>query len=526
MSSRVARLDLVLAIDPEAMPRSEALRRDVERRVLPQILEHCEAEVHQRFGPTAILGLRQLTVTWALEESELSERTHLASLGQALAEELMEQVHRQSEPHRQAAVVLFRSETHRRAVLLKERVESGGADAWYHPHQPKEPFREWLPEGARAVRELLTELKVLRVSGPVARSLSQQTLRELAELVPPSEWPTDFLAALPVQALQPGESGNLPPASRDWLEMMIEAGGHSGPTQAVDLAEEERGGLESGLAQAAMDSGPEPNSSVQEVSAGPSKASTLQAEASLPASGSSRQSKHLAHAQRDNLPLPEPSQAPPAIRMGAAESPDPQGPQSLGMAMLGTRFAGLFYLVQLIQRLELAEALWQVGAREGLVLAHTAALLIGEGEAPVLSVFGGQRLGEPLPPCPALEDWALEELGTQLARSVGVALRPLAQDWGAKSKGAPPIQRLLGLCAGALSYHFRSRMDLDARVPELPWLVQRGRLMLPEERLIVAMPMSAVDLDLRRAGLDQNPGWVPWLKRRVELVFEGGEDPW
>jgi hypothetical protein len=34
------------------------------------------------------------------------------------------------------------------------------------------------------------------------------------------------------------------------------------------------------------------------------------------------------------------------------------------------------------------------------------------------------------------------------------------------------------------------------------------------------MPMEAIDIDLRRAGLDLDPGFLPWLGRKVEFVFE------
>ncbi len=34
-------------------------------------------------------------------------------------------------------------------------------------------------------------------------------------------------------------------------------------------------------------------------------------------------------------------------------------------------------------------------------------------------------------------------------------------------------------------------------------------------------PIS-VDLAVRRAGLDRDPGWVPWLEKRVRFAF--GED--
>jgi hypothetical protein len=38
------------------------------------------------------------------------------------------------------------------------------------------------------------------------------------------------------------------------------------------------------------------------------------------------------------------------------------------------------------------------------------------------------------------------------------------------------------------------------------------------------MSMKAIDVRIRRAGIDQNPGYLPWLKRKVLQIFEEDED--
>jgi hypothetical protein len=37
--------------------------------------------------------------------------------------------------------------------------------------------------------------------------------------------------------------------------------------------------------------------------------------------------------------------------------------------------------------------------------------------------------------------------------------------------------------------------------------------------MTIRLPMERVDLDVRRAGLDRDPGWVPWLGRCVRFEF-------
>jgi hypothetical protein len=41
--------------------------------------------------------------------------------------------------------------------------------------------------------------------------------------------------------------------------------------------------------------------------------------------------------------------------------------------------------------------------------------------------------------------------------------------------------------------------------------------------MTVTLPMARVDRRVRRAGLDADPGWVPWLRRHVRIGFRENE---
>jgi hypothetical protein len=47
-----------------------------------------------------------------------------------------------------------------------------------------------------------------------------------------------------------------------------------------------------------------------------------------------------------------------------------------------------------------------------------------------------------------------------------------------------------------------------------------ARIELKSENVTVLMPMEQINLNLRRAGLDRNPGWVPWSQKIVRFEFE------
>ena len=57
------------------------------------------------------------------------------------------------------------------------------------------------------------------------------------------------------------------------------------------------------------------------------------------------------------------------------------------------------------------------------------------------------------------------------------------------------------------------------------YLAISGHVELKPEAMTVVLPMARIDLAVRRAALDRDAGWVPWLRRtvRIEFVPEGGE---
>ena len=72
---------------------------------------------------------------------------------------------------------------------------------------------------------------------------------------------------------------------------------------------------------------------------------------------------------------------------------------------------------------------------------------------------------------------------------------------------------LLAMVAGAPSLLF------TARCSELT-LARPARIRITGERIDVIFGPASVDLNVRRAGLDRDPGWLPWLRRRVRFIYE------
>jgi hypothetical protein len=71
-------------------------------------------------------------------------------------------------------------------------------------------------------------------------------------------------------------------------------------------------------------------------------------------------------------------------------------------------------------------------------------------------------------------------------------------------------------------FHTRLMAHGDAEATGLVarYLAVPARVVLAPEAMTILLPMDRIDLALRRAGLDRDPGWVPWLRRTVRFEFE------
>jgi hypothetical protein len=126
--------------------------------------------------------------------------------------------------------------------------------------------------------------------------------------------------------------------------------------------------------------------------------------------------------------------------------------------------------------------------------------------------------------------WLLTELGRLLlpgCPATDPALAALAGlDPAAVTRTLPAAPgEVRSLQAHALRWATAVRQRLDRPGQDagevLDWLARRpGRLLIEPGWTDLILPLEAVDLDIRRAGLDIDPGWLPWLGRVVRYRYE------
>ena len=69
----------------------------------------------------------------------------------------------------------------------------------------------------------------------------------------------------------------------------------------------------------------------------------------------------------------------------------------------------------------------------------------------------------------------------------------------------------------------RQYLRRTARIGPYSLVCRPGRLTFTETHIDVMFRLDRVDIRVRRAGLDVDPGWVPWLDRVVHFHYVGDE---
>jgi hypothetical protein len=148
-----------------------------------------------------------------------------------------------------------------------------------------------------------------------------------------------------------------------------------------------------------------------------------------------------------------------------------------------TEYGGLFFVVTIMERLGIAD--W--------LAAESAAL-----------------------------DWNLPSLILRaIAQRVAAsALDPVLAAIGEAPEGPPDQTQLF---VRDWVRRVRRHARLSARIGLRSLICRPGRLSFTETHIDVFFRLDVVDMRVRRAGLDIDPGWTPWLGRVVRYHYVGGE---
>lgn len=215
-------------------------------------------------------------------------------------------------------------------------------------------------------------------------------------------------------------------------------------------------------------------------------------------------------ARASHAPLPEPARAAAPARLFLP-------PTFLASPTEGawSRCGGLLFLVPLLTHLELASFLAQhppyAACAFPLHLLHDLAARLGAPpDDPLLLALGAPPAA--LPTTSFIEPAAF-------ARVAGPPPRALLD---APPRAAlPPAQRALAAFRSAARRFVRRRANTGLA----SMILRPARVHFTRTHLDLTLDLRRVHLGLRRAGLDLDPGYVPWLGRVIHLHYRPGEEP-
>jgi hypothetical protein len=562
--------------------------RSASERMVRATLERC-GEILEARHPGRVVIVRSLPLRWRADESLLEDSEAVEELAQAAASsiERMAVSNVTADHSAKAPGVIFEDEAQLRASHLVALVR--GAPLWFHAFLEERDTRSALgylalPEHRelawsvllRLAREdalaevlanipsLATEVfaAALGVGSPYAQARSDELLADLAD---------------------PRIAAELIGMSARWPQLSTVA-------QLLALRVH---------AAVMMDTTPESQEAVMLASTiansmnrDAAMRSVIAPEAAAEARERVKRAKQL-DIQEEQLATAEPPETP--------EEAEQEAPE-----LVWTGCAGIFYLLERMQELDIPESLWKVCLPEGEVLAAAMSALLGDAFAddPAPRLFGGVDTVE----CPTISPEQLEEIAAATCASLAAALprrqlaeippcslaliehgpdrllvasaegspfvffawpandasaivqglRAFLQAWSSKGvvttapalaglDGSGRVQppragepkpvplfvpeadsavaaALLSIVAGAPCLLFAERAGTAGdREAFLQRIALRAKVATTSAEMQVVLRAEDVDDQVRRAGLDRDPGWLPWLQRTVRFLYEDGE---
>jgi hypothetical protein len=642
--------ELGLRIKTDLAGKDAELRRsaeDLTRAVLGRIADLVEAR-----APGRVIRVRALPIRWRLDpgmltgpdngraadsaENAAAIRAEIEELAAALVRDLDARLPAPDDrPHDEADLVVFADEAHHLAASLASRAR--GEQPWYQA------------EAARAAQPLAA------LAAPGRSELARAVLADLARM--------GHIEAM-LAAAEPAVIAELAVSLGVAVDFRGEALRATAPNAPMFQAAP--GALDAAVTMRALlrhawmhpRAIAAPFASVApDVPEGPRAAPHVPPTAPTPdaraAAAAARTGTHADRSPSPEAPRAVSRDGSPTPPAAATASRDASSPVNAAVdrrtepSGIATAYAGLFYLLNPILELELAEALWRACLPEGRILGHAAAALLGEHRDPAPAVIAGTQLehfpdasadqddeldpdpeviaGASLDRFPAASADAHDELDPAtvtagldrfpdvsaeqhaelavaiagaLARALprrGLAELPLVEitlagtgagrllvacaagspfalfAWPAATGGdaarglaafldawpaaapvvghgaaaaldprgrvrplaapgpapfvpdlpSPHAAALLAQVLGAPCQLMASRIDTDP----LPPAALRSRLASPGtihargDRLEIVLAASSIDLAIRSAGLDRDPGWCAWLERDVRIHF-------
>lgn len=531
---RVGSLDLKLVAPAALQSGAAALRRGAEETLIPAVLRAMERRLTQTHGERAVIRVRSIDIRLKLNPSDLASSQRAEALGEDIAEQLLGQatIETASARSRQtgAAVRIWKDARQLTASRL-----AAAALREIGPEDTKEAFDDlWRAVTRNSPADIalvLRELADVQELFPVLDRLPLAALATLARSV------TALAPSVVVRAIDRAivrRKRTSEPAGEPWFEAEPQTFSEAVPADAESgssAPEAPHRRVGSGTAEggaprrkALPKAGRREEGSAQKVASVPDGEPPAQAAApEIVSEGHAAPPRDAATLRSREKPDASPDEI--DVRQNLTDAaPDPWSPASFPSG-----WCGLAYLLPIALRAELPEALWQAGLDEGAVFCRALALIAGGGDDPSTRILS-RRFPEAPPTFSRVADWAREEV-TTIALDRAVAL---GEDRAFLAERIALFHACLSaddggdLAAWLAAYLLAIFESSTGHVVEPGafdrYFARPGRIEIDTDVIRVVQPLETIDIDIRRSGLDRDPGWLAWVGKRLVFVFESEED--
>lgn len=523
-STLVSELVLHLRLPAQLQAERDAARAQAEGPWIKALLTELDARLHAALGASAIVHIRHLALKCSVPFDELDSPAVAIAVAIDTAEHLLAELNASSHSARlrpsSDEMVCFEDRAHRDAACWADRADD--VTRWFHdPEQRSFDVigTAVLRSGTDHLTQVLEWLVRMRCAERACAGLNiEQLLTALADV------PESALEARQVLTQSLQQRG---------FEAALQSVGCSRP---VRTSRNEQTTRDAGEATPVADAAYEP-SSVAAVQV-PDQANSKRRD--VPTTVTSADAATMPGDARDALSVSGARLSEAAVKDASIPAASDNPAALIAEHSAATKYGGLFYLVNTTLQLDLAEALWAAGLSEAAFLAHVMLSITRDETDVSWRWFAVGDDPKPLP-VPEVPTWAMNELhervlhglGRKLARA-GVVTTPQALEGLLTSlrTQVPPIARanevtakLVEHCAAALACAIAAELKRPMSWDPIVEMVRRDALLVcTRDVLWVGMSASAIDLSLRKAGLDRDCPWAPWLARAVRFEFRGLEE--
>lgn len=553
--SCVRQLDLRLSLPGELRSQSSQIADELKRGFITRVVETIEQRLHASFGADAIIEIPVLTVKLEGEKKRFYDWDYAVQAGEDIASELLMQWQgkprtERLQPVHDGGVKYYECNAHKQAQQLQLLAEAcqRHANAW-DVTELQQQWHKVCSETDAILQQVLEYSDEMTSLKLVVNTLSFEDIQLAIRVLPVSRWPSSIQTTVYKRLARENHENNATNYEASQPTDVSQTTSTDAPdqhaTESTNLNQETEPGQKTStkISHDTMEPPPSatppgnniyPLNTNKKSSETEQKAQALSSNADLLLDGAAKDGSLNNPLINDQLNIDTV-----AINSFNATMGVENNPQSElgGLAYYKTAYGGLFYVLNLLLRIELPEILWCAAIDEKSFLFDLMAAMTGEEgkQDPVLHIVSGIHFDKKNYKPSKIPSWAWEEVLRKVYRNIDDCLTKNSQTKfhlcysdtdiekiinTQKSENKDAWISLVDICHGLVSTAFLCVLSPDdSGHTFLNHIKTQGVIKESDEEVSVEFTMEAIDIDIRRAALDINPGYLAWLCRHLDIYF-------